>query len=41
MKKGNHFSFTTCKDGDVQTIPFHRIREVGKNGDCIWRRSPG
>ena len=38
MEKGNHFSFTTCIDGEVLTIPFHRIREVRKNGECIWKR---
>ena len=38
VEKGNHFAFTVCIDGEVQTIPFHRIREVRKNGQCIWRR---
>ncbi len=38
LEKGNHFSFTICVDGEVLTIPFHRIREVRKNGKCIWRR---
>jgi uncharacterized protein (UPF0248 family) len=38
MEKGNHFSFTICIDGERVTIPFHRIREVRKNGECIWKR---
>ncbi len=38
MEKGNHFSFTICVVGEVLTIPFHRIREVRKNGECIWKR---
>ena len=37
-EKGNHFSFTLCVDGEILTIPFHRIREVRKNGVCIWKR---
>jgi len=38
MEKGNHFSFAICIAGEVLTIPFHRIREVRKNGECIWKR---
>lgn len=38
MEKGNHFSCTLCIDGEELTIPFHRIREVRKNGECIWKR---
>jgi uncharacterized protein (UPF0248 family) len=38
MEPGNHFSFTVCIDGEVLTIPFHRIREVRKNGETIWQR---
>lgn len=38
FEKGNHFSFTVCVDGKVLTIPFHRIREVRKNGESIWKR---
>lgn len=39
IEKGNHFSFTICVDGEEVTIPFHRIREVRKNGEVIWRRT--
>ena len=38
IEKGNHFSFTLFLDGERLTIPFHRIREVRKNGECIWNR---
>jgi uncharacterized protein (UPF0248 family) len=38
MEKGNHFSFTLCIDGELLAIPFHRIREVRKNGESIWHR---
>ena len=38
IEKGNHFSFTVCIEGEFVTIPFHRIREVRKNGECIWSR---
>ena len=38
LEKGNHFSFTIVVDGEILTIPFHRIREVRKNSECIWKR---
>jgi uncharacterized protein (UPF0248 family) len=38
LEKGNHFSFTLRVDGEVLTVPFHRIREVRKNGQLIWKR---
>jgi len=25
-------------NGELQTIPFHRVREVYKDGDLIWSR---
>ena len=25
-------------EGTLHHIPFHRVREVYKNGECIWRR---
>lgn len=37
-EKGNHATFTLQIDGEKQTIPFHRIREVRKDGQCIWHR---
>jgi uncharacterized protein (UPF0248 family) len=43
FEKGNRFSFDLeALDGTIQTIPFHRVREVHKNGHLIWRRpAPG
>ena len=38
LEKGNHFSFTICIEGEIVTIPFHRIREVRKDGISIWKR---
>ena len=38
MEPGNHFSFTIVIEGVVQTIPYHRIREVRKDGESIWKR---
>lgn len=38
LEQGNHFSFTLRVDGEVLTVPFHRIRTVRKNGECIWKR---
>jgi len=38
MEQGNHFTFTLTVDGEVLTIPFHRIRAVRRNGRTIWRR---
>jgi uncharacterized protein (UPF0248 family) len=28
----------TDAEGTVHRVPFHRVREVYKNGECIWRR---
>jgi len=36
---GNHFSFTAAEaDGSIHEIPFHRVREVHRNGELIWQR---
>ena len=40
LEKGNHATFQlTDVNGELQTIPFHRVREVYKDGDLIWSRS--
>jgi uncharacterized protein (UPF0248 family) len=40
LEKGNHASFQVMDvNGELQTIPFHRVREVYKDRDLIWRRS--
>ena len=28
------------EEGELHSVPFHRIREVYKNGAPIWRRPP-
>jgi uncharacterized protein (UPF0248 family) len=35
---GNRFSFTMMRNGEMLSIPFHRIRAVKKNSEIIWRR---
>ena len=39
LKKGEHFSFEAVEDdGAVHMVPFHRVREVWRDGELIWRR---
>jgi uncharacterized protein (UPF0248 family) len=39
FEQGNSFSFDLqTPEGEVVTIPFHRIREVYKDGISIWSR---
>ena len=40
IQPGRHFAFTVEDDarGGPQTIPFHRVRAVYRNGECIWAR---
>jgi uncharacterized protein (UPF0248 family) len=36
---GEHFFFYYFDDEDVEhSVPFHRIKAVYKNGECIWSR---
>jgi uncharacterized protein (UPF0248 family) len=38
---GEHFSFDAVEDdGTVHTVPLHRVREVWRDGELIWRRGP-
>jgi len=40
LQAGNHFSFTAVElDGSVHEVPFHRVREVHRDGVCIWQRT--
>ena len=40
LEKGNHATFQLMDvNEELQTIPFHRVREVYKDGDLIWSRS--
>jgi len=37
--KGDHFDFEMLDvDGESQTIPLHRIRQVFRNGELVWER---
>jgi uncharacterized protein (UPF0248 family) len=39
FEEGNHFSFLVEDElGEMLSIPFHRIREVYKDGALIWSR---
>ena len=39
IEPGNHFFFiATEADGTVHEVPFHRVREVRRNGERIWHR---
>jgi len=39
LERGQHFSFEVVgKDGVARMVPFHRVREVARNGAVIWRR---
>ena len=42
IEKGNRFSFLLETDLDeIMTIPFHRVREVYRDGVLIWQRKAG
>ena len=39
LDKGSSFTFELVDDqGAVRMIPLHRVREVYKDGQCIWER---
>lgn len=39
---GDHFSFRVMDNQEQShTIPFHRVREVYRNGRLIWSRASG
>ena len=36
---GDHFFFHYLDEkGNEHSVPFHRIRDVYRNGECIWHR---
>ena len=40
LEAGNRFSFAAVEeDGSVHEVPFHRVREVHRNGVLIWQRA--
>ena len=39
FQPGEHFGFEAIEsDGSVHSIPFHRVREVWRDGELIWHR---
>ncbi|HZW13432.1 MAG TPA: DUF504 domain-containing protein [Noviherbaspirillum sp.] len=39
LARGEHFSFDVEDEGGrVHMVPFHRVREVWRNGELIWQR---
>lgn len=39
LERGDHFAFRALEaDGSVHEVPFHRVREVLRNGVPIWQR---
>ena len=39
LERGQHFSFDLVqRDGEARMIPFHRVREVTRNGELVWQR---
>jgi uncharacterized protein (UPF0248 family) len=37
---GEHFSFdVVADDGSVHSVPFHRVREVWRDGELVWQRT--
>lgn len=43
LESGKHFSFDVEDDnGSLRMVPFHRVRQVWRNGILIWERpAPG
>lgn len=36
----SHFSFAvTDEEGVVHSVPYHRVKEVWKDGELIWQRT--
>ncbi len=41
LEPGEHFAFDAVEDdGSTHMVPFHRIREVWRDGKLIWQRAP-
>jgi uncharacterized protein (UPF0248 family) len=39
MENGKHFGFDAIEsDGSVHSVPFHRVRDVWRDGERIWHR---
>jgi len=38
---GEHFAFEAVEDdGEVHSVPLHRVRQVWRDGELIWERRP-
>jgi uncharacterized protein (UPF0248 family) len=38
--RDEHFSFdVVADDGTVHSVPLHRVREVWRDGELVWRRA--
>ena len=39
FEEGNHFSFLVFDDeGGLHNVPYHRVKELYKDGELIWHR---
>ena len=39
FETGSHSAFEAIEaDGSVHSVPYHRVREVYRDGELIWRR---
>ena len=39
FEPGEGFAFeATAEDGSTHTVPYHRVRDVWRNGELIWHR---
>lgn len=42
LERGERFAFEAVEDdGSMHRVPFHRVREVWRNGESIWHRPKG
>jgi uncharacterized protein (UPF0248 family) len=42
LERGERFAFEAVEDdGSTHRVPFHRVREVWRDGESIWRRPMG
>lgn len=39
LEKGEHFAFEAIEDdGSAHSVPLHRVRELWRDGELIWKR---
>ena len=39
LTPGDHFAFqVTDADGTTHDVPFHRVKDIYRNGELIWHR---